>query len=169
MPANWSADVMRLENIEDEAIPAPESPATVPLDTKHANLPTVWKFTILGAPMGKPRMTQRDKWKKRPCVVRYREWADKARESAPSDLTKTPLCVSWVAYFPIPKSWTLYQKTTRKGRLHSAKPDRDNVDKGILDALWKDDSHVAYGVLEKRWDDGNGPRIELTVTESQGQ
>ena len=29
--------------------------------------------------MGKPRMTQRDKWKKRPCVLRYHAFRDKMR------------------------------------------------------------------------------------------
>ena len=32
-----------------------------------------WRFTIPGAPMGKPRMTKQDKWKKRACVVRFRK------------------------------------------------------------------------------------------------
>ena len=31
-------------------------------------------FTMRGDPMGKPRMTQRDKWQKRPVVVRYRQY-----------------------------------------------------------------------------------------------
>ena len=47
------------------------------------------------------------------------------------------------------------------GALHRAKPDRDNIDKAILDALFTDDSGIAAGHLEKRWDDGGGPRLEI--------
>jgi len=50
------------------------------------------------------------------------------------------------------------------GQLHRQKPDRDNVDKGILDALWDEDSGIACGYLEKRWEDTDGPRIELIIT-----
>ena len=38
-------------------------------------------------PVSKPRMTQRDKWKKRPCVLRYRAYCDALRkfwQDAPS-------------------------------------------------------------------------------------
>jgi Holliday junction resolvase RusA-like endonuclease len=50
------------------------------------------------------------------------------------------------------------------GTLHRQKPDRDNIDKGILDALFKSDCGVAGGTIVKRWDDGKGPRIEIHVT-----
>jgi len=42
--------------------------------------PTV--ITVPGNPVGKPRMTRKDKWAQRPCVLRYREWADRARAAA---------------------------------------------------------------------------------------
>jgi Holliday junction resolvase RusA-like endonuclease len=71
--------------------------------------------------------------------------------------------VSWVAYFPIPQSWSKKKKAEMAGQLHRQVPDRDNVDKAILDALFKDDSGIAAGHIEKRWDDGNGPRIELEI------
>jgi Holliday junction resolvase RusA-like endonuclease len=121
------------------------------------------RFTIHGEPMGKPRMTQRDKWAKRPVVLRYRAFADHARASAPIDLPPFPESVSWTAYLPLPDSWSQKKKGAHAGRLHQSKPDRDNIDKAILDALWESDSCIAHGVVEKRWDDGKGPRIELTV------
>lgn len=122
-------------------------------------------FTIFGTPIGKPRMTQRDKWKKRPCVMRYRAWADSARASAPADLPSQPLSVSWVAYLPLPKSWRKPLQDAMRGQLNRHKPDRDNIDKAVCDALWKDDSVIAHGTLEKRWDDGKGPRIEITISQ----
>lgn len=41
--------------------------------------PTGLLFIVPGPTPGKPRMTKRDTWKKRPPVLRYRMWADLAR------------------------------------------------------------------------------------------
>lgn len=108
-------------------------------------------------------MTQRDKWAKRPVVMRYRAFADKVRASAPANMITAPISVSWTAYISMPDSWSAKKKDAMRGKLHQSKPDRDNIDKGILDALWESDSCIATGTIEKRWDDGNGARIELSV------
>ena len=113
-------------------------------------------------PMGKPRMTKRDKWLKRPCVVRY--YAFKAHVLAllaGVDLSDVD-GVSWDVFFSIPKSWSKKKKETMRGQPHQQKPDRDNIDKAILDALLKDDSVVWRGELYKYWDDGQGARIALS-------
>ena len=123
-------------------------------------------------PLGKPRMTQRDKWKKRPPVIRYHAFKDKCRKI----VDRTPglrdclasgsvVDVSWVAYLPIPKSWSKKKKAEMAGRIHRAKPDRDNIDKAILDTLFIEDSGIGCGILTKRWDDGQGPRLEITLDE----
>ena len=120
-------------------------------------------------PMGKPRMTQRDRWKKRPAVTRYHGFKDelRARVAGLPHLRRlidsgTVYRLSWTAYLPIPASWAKHKKAAMAGALHRAKPDRDNIDKAILDALFTDDSGIAAGHLEKRWDDGRGPRLEIT-------
>ncbi len=123
-----------------------------------------WKFTIPGIPLGKPRMTQRDRWQKRKCVVKFRAWADVARAHAPMNLTDDPLTVSWTAFLPLPASWSKAKRAAHLGTLHRQKPDRDNIDKGILDALFPSDCGVAGGTIVKRWDDGKGPRLEIHVT-----
>lgn len=123
-----------------------------------------WNFTIPGIPLGKPRMTKRDVWKKRKCVVKFRAWADKARAHAPMNLTADPLTVSWTAWLPMPESWSRKKRNAMRGQPHRQKPDRDNIDKGLLDALWKNDCGVAGGQLWKHWDDGQGPRLEVVVT-----
>lgn len=124
-------------------------------------MPTI-KVVIPGPPMGKPRMTQRDKWAKRPCVMRYRNWADLARLCVLEQVKKLPDAnsvtrLSWVAYFEPPAK----QATKRLGKLHRQKPDRDNIDKGILDALYKQDEGIAAGSIEKRWD--VTARLEITI------
>jgi Holliday junction resolvase RusA-like endonuclease len=131
-----------------------------------APLPVPVKQNQIGTafiePMGKPRMTQRDKWFKRKSVTRYWSYAAKLRSEFPNPIVD-PVEVSWKAYFSIPKSWSKKKRAEHAGKPHRSKPDRDNVDKGILDALWKDDSRIAKGRLEKFWDDGLGARIELFV------
>lgn len=122
------------------------------------------RFTIPGAPMGKPRMTQRDKWAKRPAVLRYRAWADSARAAAPADMPKTPVRVDWIAFIAMPASWSKKRKLAMEGKDHQAKPDRDNIDKAVLDSLWAQDSCVAKGLIEKRWCWAGEERIEITIT-----
>lgn len=112
-------------------------------------------------PMGKPRMTQRDRWAKRDCVLRYHAFRDEMRlrvgNKIPSDIVR----LSWIAYLPIPKSWSKKKKAEMAGQYHRQKPDRDNIDKAILDSLFSEDCMIAAGQITKRWDDGDGPRIEL--------
>lgn len=145
---------------------APIRPAVTGPHANYADIPVEEcdphrHFTIPGEPIGKPRMTQRDKWAKRPCVLRYREWADKARAAAGG--LGDPTEVSWTAYFQMPKSWSKMKRAEMKGTPHRQKPDRDNVDKAVLDALFKQDCGVAIGFLRKFWDDGNGPRLEVSI------
>jgi Holliday junction resolvase RusA-like endonuclease len=125
-------------------------------------------------PMGKPRMTRRDSWAKRPCVVRYWEFKDALKailepNTAILDIIDDGIVyrVDWIAYFPIPKSWSKKKKAAHYGQIHQQKPDRDNVDKAILDAIFVEDSVISDGRISKRWDDGAGPRIEITFHETQ--
>lgn len=121
-------------------------------------------------PMGKPRMTQRDKWAKRDCVERYHDFADALRASVPDHIRRRldeasglPLRLDWTAYMPIPESWPQARAAAAKSAPHTTKPDRDNIDKAVLDSLFRSDSHVYAGHLRKLYDDGNGPRITLTA------
>jgi len=113
-------------------------------------------------PMGKPRMTRRDKWKKRPCVVRYRAFADALRLAA-GELPPTELIedLSWVATFAFPKSYSKKKRTALMGQLHRSTPDRDNCDKAVLDILFKQDSAIAKGTIEKRW--GETDSLEIVI------
>lgn len=125
-------------------------------------------FIARVVPVGKPRMTQRDKWKKRPAVMRYRAFADQLRLCANAagftrERLKDVAVLDWVAYLPMPASWSSKKREAMRGQPHRQKPDRDNLDKAILDSLFDDDCGVYAGRLVKRWDDGGGPRLEITV------
>jgi len=122
----------------------------------------VYAFTIPGLPIGKPRMTRRDKWFKRPSVQRYWAWAAAARLAAgtlpdPSQI----ISLDWKAYFPPPQSWSKKRRLEAIGRPHRSSPDRDNIDKAILDALFKDDRGIPGGWIEKLW--GEPARIEVRI------
>src|SRR3990167_5593278 len=117
-------------------------------------------FIIEGTPVGAPRMTQRDKWAQRPCVMRYRAWKDRARAAAgklpePDAIEN----LSWLAVFSPPARWSKKKREAAIGTLHRSKPDRDNLDKSVLDALFADDSGIAMGTIEKRW--GIAERLEV--------
>ena len=119
---------------------------------------------IGGKPLGKPRMTRRDKWKQRSNVMRYRDWADHARAVLP----KLPSVdqvddLSWTAYFEPPASWSKKERLAAIEMPHRSKPDRDNIDKAILDVLFpKADSAIYRGTIEKLWD--WEARIEIAIT-----
>lgn len=131
-------------------------------------VPATWNGNVLTicvpcVPVGKPRMTRRDKWKQRPAVMRYREFADRVRAAA----GKVPAAeqvksLSWLACFAPPPSWPKEKRINAIGRLHRVKPDRDNLDKAILDALYPDgDQAIAVGKIQKVWD--WRPSLEIRI------
>jgi len=111
-------------------------------------------------------MTRQDKWKQRDCVVKYRALKDAIRAAAIEAGFKnvdanSVISLSWVAYFAPAKDWSKKRRKEAIGNLHRHKPDRDNIDKAILDALFTDDSGIASGTIEKRWCERS--RIEITI------
>lgn len=123
-------------------------------------------IVVSGEPVGKPRMTQRDKWQKRACVVRYRVWADALRDQVgiQNKLTFTkPVTVHVCAFFSMPNGWSRQRKLDSYGEPHTSKPDGDNVLKAVLDALIENDQTVYYSSVGKYWDDGGGPRVEIEL------
>lgn len=119
-------------------------------------------ISVLGSPVGKPRMTQRDKWKKRPCVVRYREWCDRVRDVAgmvpdPSEIA----AVSLTAHFEPPKSWSKKRRMAAIGTGHCTRPDLDNICKGLFDCLWKEDCAIHTVTMRKVW--GWTPKTEIEI------
>ena len=87
-----------------------------------------------------------------------------------------PLCVNLTFYFPRPKN-----HFNSKGHLkdsapkwHTAKPDRDNSDKAILDTLtnlgiWNDDKQVCDGTIRKFYtlSDNGTPGCLIEIREAE--
>ena len=113
-------------------------------------------------PIGKPRMTQRDKWAKRPCVMRYRAFADELRDKV-GMMPDDPSAIRLSIYIPMPKSWSKKKRDQMSGQPHRQKPDIDNICKAVMDSLLKDDSGIYAITARKVWDDGKGSRIFLEI------
>lgn len=101
-------------------------------------------------PMGAPRMTQRDRWAKRPVVERYFAYRDELRlivnrQFGGPDRLVHDGRIGLIFALPIPRS----RYKQRKGypallpsAPHEQKPDLDNLVKGFKDALFTEDSHI---------------------------
>ncbi|MEK6281843.1 MAG: RusA family crossover junction endodeoxyribonuclease [Acidobacteriota bacterium] len=141
-------------------------------EANDVRLPSVVSFVVPGCPVTKPRQTQSDKWKKRPSVIRYREWADQARaESRKAIGQKFPGMVLMactrmrvIAFFPIPPSWNKVVKEKMKGQPHRQSKDADNILKACSDALFPTGDAQIYDMhVMKFWADEKGPRVEITI------
>lgn len=102
-------------------------------------------------PVPKPRMTRRDRWAKRPCVMRYWAFADQCKALGVK-LSADGDSVTFV--LPMPKSWPKKKQEAMKGKPHQQKPDISNLLKALEDATNVDDSHIwHYSGLKKIWGD----------------
>lgn len=109
-------------------------------------------ITLNIVPVPKPRMTQSDKWKKRPVVVKYFNYKDELKMLCflCRWQPKEDLDVKFV--LPMPKSWSERKKKKMDGKPHKSRPDLDNLIKAFKDALLIEDSHVhTYHNMKKIW------------------
>lgn len=118
-------------------------------------------FFVVGHPEPQPRPrackrgrrvgvynpTSADEWKAR--IIRA------ARASWDGQPFDGPVACELTFGFQRPKS---HARMKAPPCWHTSKPDRDNLEKAVLDALttagvWGDDAQVAAGSIEKRWSD----------------
>ena len=110
-------------------------------------------------PIGKPRMTQRDKWAKRKCVVNYFTYCDALRSYvAESGMELTPT-LDITFYIEMPKSWSKKKREAMYMKPHQSKPDLDNLVKAFCDALYDDDAGVYSIQCAKYWSDENEIKV----------
>lgn len=102
-------------------------------------------------------MTQSDKWKKRKCVVRYREYKDQLRVSG---LTVTETGCRLIFIIPMPKSWSKKKRAAMDGQPHLPRPDTDNLLKGLWDGLYGEDSHFFHADALKFWGETGAILVE---------
>ena len=108
---------------------------------------TTAEWSIAVTQVAKPRMTQRDKWQQRPCVLKYRAYCDEVRLMVKSG----PPQVSVSFHMPMPKSWSKKKKERMDGTPHLNRPDLDNLVKAWCDALYPEDSVIWSIHATKFW------------------
>lgn len=111
----------------------------------------------LVTPISKPRMTRAVKWKQRPPVMRYRLFCDEIRLQE-IQLPEAGGHVTFVKSMPMPQSWSKKKRTLMDRKPHKQKPDIDNLEKALLDALFDDDAHIWDHRATKIWGE-EGPII----------
>lgn len=103
------------------------------------------------APCPKPRMTRADRWKKRPIVLKYFDFADALRDAAPEGY-EVPRVLSVTFVVPFPKSYSKKKRESLLGQPHEQRPDLDNYIKAFQDALAKEDCQIhTYKNCRKIW------------------
>lgn len=113
-------------------------------------------FSIIGKPIGAVRQTKADAWKKRPSVLRYREWCDIARKACTGDSTKKLDATKYLGFYafshsPMPESWSQKKKEEMQGQLMRQKPDADNVEKAVSDSLFDKDENLVIMQCVQYW------------------
>lgn len=108
-------------------------------------------------PLGKPRQTNRDRWAKRPAVLRYRAFKDEVRLRGVA-LPEGGSHITFV--LPMPDSWSKKKRAQFIGQPHQQKPDVDNLHKALMDAVFDDDSAVWDARITKIWGEKGQIRIE---------
>jgi len=112
-------------------------------------------------PVAKPRMTQRDKWANRPCVLKF--WAFKEELLLTATLLGFELPDQFLITYniPFPKSYSVKKKDGLRGQPHKMKPDIDNLTKAVLDVFKEKDQSVWSHWPRKFWSDD--PSIVITI------
>lgn len=95
-------------------------------------------------------MTQRDKWAKRPAVLRYRDYCDRIREAA-GTIPDNVYRIEITAQIPMPDSWSNKKKFEMAGKPHRQRPAWDNIGKAVSDALFEEDAVIWDARVLKYW------------------
>ena len=106
-------------------------------------------------PCPAPRMSQSDRWKKRPCVLRYRAFRDEILLHR----VTIPDRVRIIFHMPMPASWSAKKRAEMDGKPHQVRPDIDNLAKACSDAVFSEDSHIYELHARKVWSVEGGIEI----------
>jgi Holliday junction resolvase RusA-like endonuclease len=106
-------------------------------------------------PMAAPRLTNRDRWKKRPVVMAYFAFRDEVRARG----VVVPIPSKVTFWMPMPKSWSAKKRREMDAKPHLVRPDLSNMLKALEDAVFDEDAAVWSIWPEKRW--SSRPGIEV--------
>lgn len=126
--------------------------------TESASKALLLRRVFAVEPMGAPRMTRADAWKRRPAVLRYRAFRDACKASG----LVIPDAGSRVTFvLPMPPSWSRKKRSEMAGKPHTSKPDIDNLVKAALDAIYDDDARVWDIAARKIWGEVGAIIVEV--------
>lgn len=107
-------------------------------------------------PMACPRMTARDRWKKRKPVLEYFAFRDEVRARG----VTVPIPSKVTFLMPMPKGWSQKKKRLMNAEPHLVRPDIDNLLKALIDSVFPDEDAMVWSIWpEKRW--SSSPGIEV--------
>jgi Holliday junction resolvase RusA-like endonuclease len=89
--------------------------------------------------------------------MRFRAYKDHLRGVLKAE--DIPDSYHLVFTMPMPASWSRKKRLKMLNQPHRSKPDKDNLEKGFLDALLADDSAVWDGRVSKVWGEIGGITI----------
>ncbi len=107
-------------------------------------------------PCPAPRQGRSDRWKARPCVLRYRAFKDAVRKAK----VAIPQPCKVVFWLPMPRSWSKKKRAKMAATPHEQRPDLDNLEKALLDAVFEEDGHIWSVWAEKRWGEAGAIQID---------
>lgn len=103
-------------------------------------------YPILAVPA--PRQVRSDAWRPTDRVQRYHAFRDEVRIRH----VQIPQPFHHVIFvLPIPPSWSQKRKLMMEGMPHQQTPDRDNLEKALLDSVFGQDCAVWDGRTTKVW------------------
>ena len=111
-------------------------------------------------------MTRKDKWAKRPIVVRYYDFCNSLRMVAQGIHFDLPHeGARFVFHVPMPASWSMKRRKQFNGQPCRSAPDLDNYLKAVFDSLLPDDCMVWHiAGAEKRWAEKGA--VEISIQEA---
>ena len=111
-------------------------------------------------PVSKPRMTRRDKWAKRECVLDYYTFKDElllqAKVNGANGTFELPDEFRVVFGIPFPRSYSVKRKELLLGSPNRVKPDLDNYLKALMDVFQVNDAGIWHIEASKIWTKGSG-------------
>lgn len=110
----------------------------------------VREFVVEHEPVPAPRMTRSDKWRKRPCVMRYRDFCDAIKRAA-GPVGEVVDRIECFFFVTMPASWSKKKCAKMAGKPHRQRLDVDNLIKGVCDALYEQDGAIHEMEGKKRW------------------
>lgn len=99
-------------------------------------------------PVSAPRQVRKDIYDPSPHVKRYRAYQDEMRTRGA--MIPQPFHHA-IFVLPMPPSWSAKKRASMEGHPHQQKPDRDNLEKALLDSVFGEDEHVWDGRTTKLW------------------